>query len=92
MQLLGGQEREALGQVEPHLAAEDAERTGARAVAALHPVCQDIGEQVEVLPLRMVRGSGVGSGDGDMGVHRASSLGDSGAAEQRHGLPHPQAA
>ena len=42
VQLLGGQEREALGQVKAHLAAEDTQRAGARAVAALHTVGQDV--------------------------------------------------
>ena len=71
MQLLGGQQREALGQVEAHLAAEDAERAGAGAVAALDAVVQDVLEQVEVLPLGMIGG---GFGDGDVGVHQAGPL------------------
>ena len=54
VQLLGGQQREALGQVEAHLPAEHAQRAGAGAVAALDAVGQDVGQQGEVLPLRMV--------------------------------------
>ena len=46
------------GQVEAHLPAEDAQRAGAGAVAALHAVGQDVGQQVEVLPLRMISPGG----------------------------------
>ena len=43
-------DREALGQVEPHLVAEDAERAGAGAVALGRRPRQDVVEEVEVLP------------------------------------------
>ena len=47
--LLGGHEREALGEVEAHLVAEDAAGAGAGAVALLRPVVEDPLEEVEVL-------------------------------------------
>src|SRR5689334_4139282 len=49
MQLLGGDQREAVGKVEPHLIAEHRERAGAGAVALLHTLFQDAFHQVEVL-------------------------------------------
>ena len=48
--LLGGDERKPLAQVEPDLAAENAERAGAGAVGLLDPVVEDSLHQVEVLP------------------------------------------
>ncbi len=68
VQLLGGQHREALRQVEADLPAEHAQRAGAGAVAALDAVLQDIGEQVQILPLGMVGGDLFGV-DGRDGVH-----------------------
>jgi len=50
VQLLGGQQREALGEVEAHLVTEDAARPGAGAVGLLHPVVQHVVDEVEVLP------------------------------------------
>jgi hypothetical protein len=68
VQLLGGQDREALGQVKADLPAEHPQRAGAGAVAALDAVLQDVGEQVQVLPLGMV-GGGLFGVDGRDGVH-----------------------
>ena len=48
MHLLGGDEREALGQVEAHLVAEHAAGAGAGAVGLLHPGVEDALEEVEV--------------------------------------------
>ena len=50
VQLLGGQQREALGEVEAHLVAEDRERAGAGAVGLRGAVVQDVLEQVQVGP------------------------------------------
>ena len=47
--LLGGDQREALLEVETHLVAEHADGARARAVAFLHAVVEDVLEQVEVL-------------------------------------------
>ena len=47
--LLRRHEREAVGQVEPHLVAEDAERAGARAVGLRDPVVEHALQEVEVL-------------------------------------------
>ena len=47
--LLGRDQREAGGEVEPHLVAEDAAGPGAGAVALLDAVVEDPGEEVEVL-------------------------------------------
>lgn len=54
MQFLGRQDRKALGQVEPHLATEHAERSGAGAVIAPHAVVQDVAHQVQILTLGMI--------------------------------------
>ena len=48
--LLGGDQREAVGEVEPHLVAEHAERAGAGAVGLLGALVEDPLDQVEVLP------------------------------------------
>ena len=50
VQLLGRDDREALGQVEAHLVAEHAARAGAGAVGLVDAVRQDVVEEVEVLP------------------------------------------
>ena len=44
VQLLGGQQGEALGQIKAHLAAKDAQRAGAGTVTPLNPIGQDIGQ------------------------------------------------
>ena len=46
---LRGHHREARPEVEPHLAAEDAQRAGAGAIALAHPVLADVAHQVEIL-------------------------------------------
>jgi len=69
VELLGGEQREAGRQVEAHLPPEHAERAHARAVAALSPIGQDVGQEVEVLPLRVVRVGLVAVGDGNGCVH-----------------------
>ena len=50
MDLLRRHEREAVGEVEAHLVAEDAERPGPGAVALLGPVVEHALEEIEVLP------------------------------------------
>jgi hypothetical protein len=70
MQLLGGQQRKALGKVEPHLPSEDTQRAGARAIAALDPFGQDVGQQVQIGLLWVSTARIGGCGDGDMSVHR----------------------
>src|SRR5690606_37821622 len=65
----------ALRKVEAHLPAEDAERAGAGAIAPLDAVLQDVGEQRQILPLRVIGGRDVGrlgSLDGGVGVHGGS--------------------
>jgi hypothetical protein len=69
MQLLGGQEWEAPGQVKSHLAAKDAQGAGAGAIAALDAIRQDIGEQVEVLPLGVIGRVKAQAGRDDGRVH-----------------------
>jgi len=76
MQLLGGQEGKAPRQVEPHLAAEHAQRPRARAVAPLGAVLQNVGQEAKILELGMVgrrgrlrAGAGLKVGDGGEGVH-----------------------
>jgi hypothetical protein len=49
VQPLGRDDREALGQVEAHLVAEDAAGAGARAVALVDPVGHHVVDEVEVL-------------------------------------------
>ncbi|MFC5042936.1 hypothetical protein [Ornithinimicrobium kibberense] len=49
MQLLGRQRGEALGEVEPHLVAEDRQGPGAGAVALLHALVEDPAQEVQVL-------------------------------------------
>jgi hypothetical protein len=46
--LLGGDEREPLGEVEAHLVPEHAERAGAGAVALLDPLVEDAADEIEV--------------------------------------------
>jgi len=50
-----------------HLAPEDAARARARAVVAGDAVLEDIGQQGEILPLRVV--GGIDGGDRRVGVH-----------------------
>jgi hypothetical protein len=50
VELLGGQQREPLGEVEAHLVAEDREGAGAGAVGLRGPVIEDVLEQVQVGP------------------------------------------
>ncbi len=64
MQLLGGQQGEAVGQIEADLPAEYAQRAGARAVLTPHAIGQHVGQQVEILPLGMAGGD-----DGQDRVH-----------------------
>ena len=52
VQLLGGDQREALGEVEAHLMAEHRERAGAGAVALLHAVGEHVLHQIEILAHR----------------------------------------
>jgi hypothetical protein len=49
VQLLGCDERKAVGKIEAHLMAEYRQRTGAGAVALLHALLQDAFHKVEVL-------------------------------------------
>jgi hypothetical protein len=49
MQFLGGDEREAVSQIEAHLVAEDAERAGIGAVALPGTAVPHFAEQVEIL-------------------------------------------
>ena len=74
MQLLGGQEREALGQVKPHLAPEDAQGACAGPVATLHAIGQNVREQVQILPLRVVGRRKAKAGRRDGGVHQDTTL------------------
>jgi hypothetical protein len=62
-----------LRQVEADLPAEHAQGAGAGAVAALDAVLQDVGEQVQVLPLGMV-GGGLFGVDGRDGVHGGTKV------------------
>ena len=48
MQLLGRQKRKALAEVEPHLMAKEAERTGAGAIAALNATFAHRAQKVEI--------------------------------------------
>src|SRR5690606_35389912 len=48
MQLLGGDQREALLKIEAHLPAEHAERAGAGTVPLPHAVLQDLAHQVQI--------------------------------------------
>ncbi|MCK7473521.1 MAG: hypothetical protein MZV49_08415 [Rhodopseudomonas palustris] len=48
-QLLGGHQRKAVGQVEPHLMAEHRQRAGAGAVMFFRALVQDAGQQIEIL-------------------------------------------
>jgi hypothetical protein len=52
MQLLGGDERKALRQIEAHLPAEQAQRAGACAVAFMATGVANVGEKVEILAQR----------------------------------------
>ena len=49
VQLLGGDQRKAVGEIEAHLMAEHRQRAGAGAVALLHAVGEDVLHQVEIL-------------------------------------------
>ena len=49
MELLGRQQREPGGQIEPHLVAEDGQRPGPRPVLLADPVVEDVLEQIEIL-------------------------------------------
>ncbi|MNS40745.1 hypothetical protein D3C86_1462720 [compost metagenome] len=73
MQLLGGQKGEALGQVKADLTTEDAERPGAGAVVAAHAVVENVAQQIEILPFRVIGGdrsaTGFQVGEGEGGVH-----------------------
>ncbi len=62
--LLGGDQREPLGQVEPHLVAEDAQGAGAGAVGLDRPGPQDAIHQIEVLLHGSKRRACAGSGSG----------------------------
>ncbi len=55
MQLLGGQQRKPLGEVEPHLVTEHAQGAGAGAVGLLHALGEHPVEQVEVLLHRFLK-------------------------------------
>ena len=48
MQLLGGEQRKAFGQVDAHLVPEDAPGSGPGAVALLDAVFQNVAEQIQV--------------------------------------------
>jgi hypothetical protein len=48
VELLGGEDREALGQVEAHLVAEDRQGAGPGAVPLLHSLVEDAADQVEI--------------------------------------------
>jgi hypothetical protein len=48
MQLLGRQKRKALAEVEPHLMAKEAERTGAGPIAALNATFAHHAQKVEI--------------------------------------------
>src|SRR5690606_32632704 len=50
VQLLGGDQREAVVQVEAHLPAEHAPRAGAGPVGLFSAVLQHVAEEIEVLP------------------------------------------
>ena len=47
--LLGGDEREALGEIEPELVSEDGERAGAGTVFLAIAVIEDVPKQLEIL-------------------------------------------
>ena len=49
MQLLGGDQRKAVGQIEAHLVAEDRARARAGAVALFHALFEDQFHQIEIL-------------------------------------------
>jgi hypothetical protein len=53
MQLLGGEKRKPLFEIEPHLIAEDAARSGAGAVAPVDAMVEDVLEKIEILPHRV---------------------------------------
>ena len=50
VQLLGGHRRKAVGEVEAHLVAEDAQRAGAGAVVLGAPCVRTVSRQIQVLP------------------------------------------
>ena len=53
VQLLGGEQREALVERKAHLMAEHRQRAGAGAVALLHAVVEDVLHQIEILAHRI---------------------------------------
>ena len=59
MQLLRREHGEALAQVETHLAAEDAARAGAGAVAPVDAVVEDVLHEIEILAHESVRAAAV---------------------------------
>ena len=56
MHALGGEQGKAGGQVETHLAAENAQGARPRPIVATRAVVEDIAKQVQVLPLWASRG------------------------------------
>ena len=66
MQLLGRQDRKAIGQIEPHLMAEDRARAGARPVAAVRSGLHHMTQEVEIL----FHGSAADSFRGKIGARR----------------------
>jgi hypothetical protein len=56
VQLLGGDQRKAVGEIEAHLMAEHRERAGTGAVALLHALFQDAFHQVEILAHGRLKG------------------------------------
>ena len=84
MQLLGGQQRKALRQVEADLAAEHAQRPGAGAIIAPHAVVEDVAQQVQILEFGMIGrrgrnrpGAGLQVSDLGQGVHAPKDAADS---------------
>src|SRR4051812_29354839 len=57
VQLLGGDKRKALAEIEAHLMAEHRHRAGAGAVALLGAISQRVLHQFEILPHRLAFGS-----------------------------------
>ena len=53
VQLLGGEQREAVGEIEAHLIAEHRQRAGAGAVALFRAAAQNVFHQIEVLAHRV---------------------------------------
>jgi hypothetical protein len=57
MHLLGGEKRKPLLEVEPHLIAEDAARSGAGAVAPVDAMVEDVLEKVQILAIDVIVGN-----------------------------------